>query len=511
MGRPIRKTAIGIERAQDAGTLVHNAAALMLASGGDERIWIDPATNRNRYGTTTLPRPDEVFFSSSTASTISPRSFAAVDAAWSDLANSNSSGSLNRLFDDIRNRLLALFGIAGTEVVLAGSGTEAEYIALCLAQSVLGEELTNIVVAPGETGSGVLRAAGGTHFLTSTPFLGAVCPGAPIHGWAETGISVETVEIRDATGKVRPAADIDAELHDRVKRSVHRGCPALIHLLHTSKTGQSGLSLAMAANIAADFSSNTVILVDCCQLRASEDEIRAFLNLGFLVVLTGSKFAGGPAFSGAVLVPEIFLQRCARLRLPEGLAGYSTRQDWPKLWRDEIELSWASAANLGLGLRWIAALDEMERYFALPLKLRTETADRFATELRLRAETVPGLRELQEPSQHMSRSIHNFYMLDGAGSPYSAGETSSLHLGLRSGRPGNSRKSAPLDRLYHVGQPVFLAGLTALRVCASAPIVTRVAEALATGAAPETAYAPLNRDLDGLFSKWDCLIHETRR
>src|SRR5258708_2302574 len=53
---------------------------LLLASGGDERIWPDPVSGRNRYGTTIRPAPDEIWFSSSTASTITERGYRAAHA-----------------------------------------------------------------------------------------------------------------------------------------------------------------------------------------------------------------------------------------------------------------------------------------------------------------------------------------------------------------------------------------------------------------------------------------------
>ena len=51
--------------------------AMYLNSGGDERIKPDPLTGRTRYGTTSAPAEDEIWFSSSTASSPDPRSFAA--------------------------------------------------------------------------------------------------------------------------------------------------------------------------------------------------------------------------------------------------------------------------------------------------------------------------------------------------------------------------------------------------------------------------------------------------
>ena len=49
--------------------------ALMLSSGGDERIALDSVTGLNRYGTASRPCPEDMYFSSSTATTISKRGF----------------------------------------------------------------------------------------------------------------------------------------------------------------------------------------------------------------------------------------------------------------------------------------------------------------------------------------------------------------------------------------------------------------------------------------------------
>ena len=55
--------------------------ALILAAGGDRRIWPDPVTGRNRYGTRTTPASGEIVFSSTTARNVSVDGFAAADRA----------------------------------------------------------------------------------------------------------------------------------------------------------------------------------------------------------------------------------------------------------------------------------------------------------------------------------------------------------------------------------------------------------------------------------------------
>ncbi len=57
------------------------STSLLLAAGGDRRIWPDPVTGRNRYGTRTTPATEEITFSSTTASNVSIEGFAAADRA----------------------------------------------------------------------------------------------------------------------------------------------------------------------------------------------------------------------------------------------------------------------------------------------------------------------------------------------------------------------------------------------------------------------------------------------
>src|SRR5580692_3612145 len=98
--------------------------ALLIASGGDDRIWPDPVTRRNRYGAPAAPAPEELWFSSSTACAVSLRGWAAACEALDALTESGRCG-VGAWFDGLRSRLAALYGTPGAEVVLSASGTEA--------------------------------------------------------------------------------------------------------------------------------------------------------------------------------------------------------------------------------------------------------------------------------------------------------------------------------------------------------------------------------------------------
>jgi hypothetical protein len=482
------------------------AASLLLTAGGDERIHIDPATGRSRYATTATPQPDEIFLSSSTASTISPRAYRAVESAWAGLS-ADSAGGHSRIkawFDESRARLLALFGVAGSNVVLACSGTEVELIALAIARSIAPGSLTNIVLAPAETGSGIFQAAAGRHFLDSTPFGEGGRAGKPLRGWTDADVKVATVEIRDGAGNLRPTIAIDAEARDLAHAALGVGRNVLLHCLETSKTGRAGLTAAAAAQIAANAPERVVVLVDCCQLRSSRRRIRGLLERGFMVAITGSKFFGGPPFSGALLLPPQILRRIGHLALPDGLADYSSRLDWPDDLRARTELPWRNEANLGLGLRWVAALEEMERFYALPGDLSREVLICFEKEVRKRSQSVDHINEIGGPAQFAGTpdSILSFVMSHPDGAPFSPGETSAIHARLRQPAPRSLGVESGDAWIFHLGQPVAIGSRTALRVCASAPLVSDICERIIAGDNIEYAFAGWVKNIDLLFTNW---------
>ena len=122
----------------------------LLTSGGDERIAIDADTGRNRYGSPRGTACDEAWFSSSTATAITRRGYDAALQAFHSVLVGHDASAISAWLDRLRARLLRLFGAPGAEVILSGSGTELELVALAIARAVLRQPLTNLVIAPGE-------------------------------------------------------------------------------------------------------------------------------------------------------------------------------------------------------------------------------------------------------------------------------------------------------------------------------------------------------------------------
>jgi len=452
--------------------------ALLIASGGDERIWPDPVTRRNRYGAPAVPAPGELWLSSSTASAISHRGCAAAGEALERLAEPGRF-TIAAWFDQIRARLMALYGAPGAEAVLAASGTETELVVLSLALAMASGPLVNIVVAPAETGSGVPDAAQGLHFLGRASLGDAVVKGGRLAGWEAVSVGLETIEIRRRDGALRCAGDVDQEAALRVERTVSGGAFAVLHVLDASKTGRAGVSRAAAREILARYPGRVMVVVDACQLRCGAEQVRHDLADGFAVMVTGSKFAGGPAFSGALLLPEALVDLLAHAPpCAAPLAPYSATLDWPQRLRRAVGAGLAQPANLGLGLRWSAALAEIEAYEAIPADWRRAVLAEFDRAVRDRAAADPQLALVDPSARSAAPGLVPIVHADGS-------DPRRAYLAMAHGDD--------CRRPCHLGQPVAVGSLWALRVCASMPMITDAAE---------HGFGPIEAGLDEAFDAW---------
>jgi hypothetical protein len=345
----------------------------LLISGGDPRLSLDPASGLNEYGCGPRPAPDEFSFASSTASVISERAFERVARAREDMMRSAISLGLEEAFDArfeaMREELKMQLNLADdTDVVFAPSGTDAQLQALFVAQARLGGRLTTILVGSDQTGSGAAFTARGRHFNMLTAAGCAVRKDRPVAG---LGCEAVAVPLTGPQGEARAAADIDAAVFEAVTRATAGGAGVLLQVMDSSKLGWRAPGDALLAEIARRWPNRVQIVVDACQMRLGRGRIKAYLDRGYMALITGSKYFGGPAFAGALLLPAAssrpFLKKS--VKLAPGLVDYTSRSDWPKAYkalRGRLE----SRSNLGQWLRWEAALEEMTAYYAVPVGFR---------------------------------------------------------------------------------------------------------------------------------------------
>jgi hypothetical protein len=166
------------------------------------------------------------------------------------------------------------------------------------------------------------------------------------------------------------------------------------------------------------------------------------------VFLTGSKFMGGPPFSGFALVPRQMVERAGPL--PSGLADVFRRAEWPECWPGRESL--VDEENLGLWLRLEAAIFELERFQALEIATIERMLDAFECALEDQVVRPLGLNRVDPhpPGREIETRAHPIEMrtlvtIDVSSVPgmRTFDEVQSLHRslalsGLRLGQPVRS-------------------------------------------------------------------------
>jgi hypothetical protein len=513
------------DRASGPGLFsIHVARPLeeLLASGGDSRLAIDAQDQRNSYGCTPFPRPTVIDFGSSTASNISKQAFAHAQAAqaqiWLAATLKGEQAAFDDRMEEARNALRVHLGATGAEIVFSPSGTDAQLQALYLIKALLGTPLVTIIAGADQTGSGTAHTALGRHFSDRTSLGADVEKGKPIAGLSD---QVRTVGIPfcDEAGNLRSDAEMDAAVYAAVAGAVGRGEKVLLQVMDASKLGWRGPSGTCIAAIVAAWPSDVSILVDACQMRIGRPQLRNYLERGYFVLATGSKYFTGPAFCGALLVPGVLAGAIDDIvAAPLGLGSYSTRYDWPRRWH-HLRQALPAEPNYGQWLRWEATLVEMDAYFSVPTAFRHDLLKAFAVQvplligasknLQLLAEQC-GITDFRLSDEMCHRTIFPFVPHQD-GQPLSLARCISLYRAMGRDLSGVLAQAAPdamhriAEHICQIGQPVGLRHMpgAALRLSASARLVS---SCWARAATLEDALAPVFADMRAVFEKIDWLI-----
>jgi hypothetical protein len=464
----------------------------LMEQGGDARLATDPVSGLNGYGCSHRPRPWAVTFASSTASSSSARGYlGAEDARRRMIAASFDTSRHEAVSDEaarVRQALVTHFMLPPeTAVILAASGTDSELIALALAQAAEDRPITNILLAPEETGSGVPLAARGRHFAADTARGVLVPKGETIAGFRDDTV-LHPVSVRALDGSVRPAAAVDAECVAAVSAAISAGRRPILHVLDVSKTGLRAPSRGCVAQLQAQFGMQMDVIVDACQTRLNPGTVRDYLGRGWIVLITGSKFFTGPPFSGAVLAPRPVASRLQHSPLPQGLSQYSGRPEWPSDHHGVDAM--LPDGNHGLCMRWQAALAEMQAFAEVPGERRRAVLHRFVAHVdQCIAERQPILLAVNRSAAgenaddwDATETIRCFAMVDEDGAFLDLAAARKVYIWLNADLcaalddvvPAEARDG--LRRKCHIGQPVAVSigGLPAavLRVSAGARLVS---------------------------------------
>ena len=495
----------------------------LLISGGDPRLSLDPASGLNEYGCGPRPAPDDFSFASSTASVISERAYESVARAREDMMGSAISLGLEEAFDArfeaMREELKRQLNLPhDVDVVFAPSGTDAQLQALFVAQARLGRRLTTVLVGSDQTGSGAAYTARGRHFGILTAAGCAVRKDEPVAGLACEAVAVPLI---DPEGEARALAEIDAAVLEAVAWATSRGAGVLLQVMDSSKFGWRAPGEACVDEIARRWPGKVQIVIDACQMRLGRGRIKAYLDRGFMVLITGSKYFGGPAFAGALLLPAASSRPLFKksVKVAPGLADYTGRSDWPmayKALRSKLE----SRCNLGQWLRWEAALAEMTAYYAVPAAFRSHAVAELGRGIDDLIMLSPSLRALPRLAMTPAAEDEEFaaptifpFTVRGPCGPIGAEKCRTLYRALNRDMSRlivtSAADSEVAARCCLVGQPVRLerAGaspIAALRLCIGARLITEAWS-------PEAAIARRNLEhaldrIAGVVAKIELLL-----
>jgi hypothetical protein len=482
-------------RAASRALPLSHPTEVLLTLGGDRRQTVDWRRGTNSYGLSPRPVPWRSQFGSCTASSPSPRAF---DAAR-DLRHDLVLAAVDDLLDDavesvadaIRAGILDAFDLgADTDVVLTPSGTDAEYVALALAAGIHGS-VHALVLAPNEIGSGSSWAAQGRQFSEKSPFADGLDVGATLAGFESLTDGVSTVDVRDETGQLRSPEEVEAEMEAVID---DRDGAILVHAVEGTKTG---IRLPRAETLSrwdTRHGDRLITVVDAAQVRVDQSTVTGHVKSGRMVIVTGSKFFGGPPFSGAVLVPKAVTER-SRSAGPPGIAAYLSEHDIPGRLAG-LRSAASRDTNYGLVLRWAAAMAEVTSFLNASPEIRDEILRRLALGVRNVLESAPHVRIVESPYSRIPSeddrglddlpTIFTFMVIGKDGEALGMEEAKRVHLLLAEDLADEQRfvtddpsSRQILHQAFHLGQPVLInqaegnpAG--ALRVAIGAPTLSQI-------------------------------------
>jgi hypothetical protein len=295
----------------------------------------------------------------------------------------------------------------------------------------------------------------------------------------------------DETGDCRPQTETDSQVLGAIENAIANGTNVLLQIMDSSKLGWRAPSDQCLDEISARWPDQVQIVVDACQMRLGRPRLQKYLERGYLVIVTGSKFFTGPPFSGALLVPAGLSKVLdAVTETASGLSEYSSRSDWPKNWQT-LRSRFPVRSNFGQWLRWEAALEEIRAYHDVPDVFRLLALTTFGKGVEQIIASSPSLR-LLPPQQRLDacgvddeeltqRTIFPFVIrrdehvlsVDDCRKIYRALARDAQNDVSNSARGYDAEIAA---KACLIGQPVALGHerhpIAALRICAGARLVT---------------------------------------
>ena len=385
--------------------VVDESVVCLMEKGSDDRSTFHGEARLNKYFTGMYPRAADLLHRG-TCTSSSPTvgaleaSKAMLERLWEGEEESDVA-----LMDEVRDRVESLFCGGKGRMVVHPSGTDAETMPLlqavlesrAIARAVpasdrpahfldpdgtaLRGNVISLVTCAGEVGSGTTEACMGRFFSKAVPLggnhveMGQELPA--LHDLADMQ-AIELVARADgedaAAGAIGEARlDYDA-LIESAARDILAEDPAAVVVLHTVAGSKTGLRLPspdVSTRLRAEFGARVVSILDACQMRHNPALIPRWLDEHQgPVLMTSSKFFGGPSFGSGVFFPHASVDRMNMqldleppetvAAIAEACASYLTHHDIGNVLPKLHDAMPPGFCNVGVLLRWAAGLHEME-------------------------------------------------------------------------------------------------------------------------------------------------------
>jgi len=330
-----------------------NKLLKVVTSGCDERIFLKPESNANKYNLHPLHFEGLFTRGSCTCGTLTRFGY---DVAKEFVTNYDDS-KFETIVKDQTARLQELLKNTDIQfdVYYGPSGSDMMYLPL-LFQAMLkpGKQIINIVSCPEELGSGSKLAAEFCYYSDWNQFGERIPFGEKISTKIDS--KVHYLAAREDSGHI---ADRNKTIREIIEANQNE--PIIGNLVFGSKSG-----IKDDLQIIDDF-PEIMWVVDMCQFRTDRKLIHDLINKGVMIMVTGSKFYQAPPFCGALLVPSQWTEKLADVsgEPAQQFSNLFSAYDFPESLKN-IQNYLTPFKNEGLRLRWEVALREMEAYMSFP-------------------------------------------------------------------------------------------------------------------------------------------------
>jgi hypothetical protein len=329
----------------------------LLSSGGDERIDL---LNSGKHKYHLAPIEHNGLFSrgSCTCSSLNPQSSAKLESFCDYISSEPYHKVRNRQSQRLKD-LLNYEDQDAFDVIFAPSGSDLAYLPSIITEILQpGKKQLVLLTCPEELGSGSQMAFLGKYFGDKNQFGKPVEKGEDIN--PNYNISLSRFTARSKDGLI---IDHATNIKDEIDK--HPQMAKIGALVIGSKSGiEDDISLIPKID------KNVMWVVDLCQFRNSKKLVNELLEMNCMVMITGSKFYMAPPFCGMMLIPKGYGEKISEVNVdPSLIKGFDnifSYYDFPAEY-ENLRKFFPKKENIGLTLRWEIAIDEMERFNAIPV------------------------------------------------------------------------------------------------------------------------------------------------